>query len=335
MFFPFSLAFARVSGICSNCHTMHYSQGGTALSQWGSSGPYKALLTNDCLGCHTGLNNGANKTPYVLSTSAPTYGNTGTEANTNTLAGGNFYWVSIDDACGHNVAGVAGVDATLGTTPPGGTDLGQQLSCAGQYGCHGDRTVASDVESLLGAHHTDDSTIDGTTVGKSYRFLKGIVGYEDSDWEYQPTAVAHNQYKGRDRTAETDVDSTTISALCGQCHGDFHAGTNISNGTWGSPWLRHPTDYDLGNTSLNSEYRNYPGNYGSGVGTYSVIAPVASEDVSTVKSTVNFNKDTIVTCISCHRAHGTPYKKILRWNYQGWPGGTSINGCNACHTAKD
>ncbi len=337
-----AVAKAKIVGIpCASCHTMHYSQNGTVLQEWGSSGPYKALVINDCIGCHTGTNNGSNTTPYVFSSNAPNYGETGTEAGTNTLAGGNFYWVvngsswvTDADRTGHNVEGLANVDQTLGTIPPGGIDLGHQLTCAGKYGCHGDRNVEGDFEALLGAHHTDDSVIDGSTVGKSYRFLKGIVGYEDSDWEYQPDASHHNQYKGVDRASETDINTSTISYLCAECHGDFHNGDDVSFGSWGSPWLRHPTDYDMSHTPSGSEYRQYPGQYGS-TGQYSVIAPVASEDVSQPKSTVSFSKDTIITCISCHRAHGTPYKYILRWNYYGWPVQTSINGCNACHTAKN
>ncbi len=326
-------ALARITGLpCGECHTMHYSQGGGVLQQWGQSGPYKALVIKDCIGCHTGTNTGTNATPYVLSLN-PTYGETGTESNTDTLAGGNFYWVQTDDAKGHNVKGITQTDQTWGTTPPGGNDMGQQITCAGKYGCHGDPSIEGDFESLLGAHHARDDTIDGSSVGKSYRFLYQVLGYEDSDWEYQPTTTQHNQYKGVDRTSDTQSDASTISALCARCHGDFHQ--DVSSSSWGSPWFRHPTDYDLGNTKTDSEYRAYPGNYGPSAGSYSVIAPVGSEDVSAPKSTVTFNNDTIVTCISCHRAHGTPYPRLLRWNYFDWPGGTTINGCNACHTTKD
>ncbi len=328
--------------VCSNCHTMHYSQGGLPLSEWGPRGPYKALLVNDCVGCHTGKNTESTKVPYILTTESEiSYGATGTEDTTNTLAGGNFWWVyeangNRSDAKGHNVEGIALEDETLHNKPPGGVDMKHRLTCAGTYGCHGDRTVIGTLESMLGAHHAHDETIDGTTVGTSYRFLKGVTGLEDPDWEYRPKNDEHNQYKGIDRNDEGDIDPTTISSLCAQCHGDFHNGDNISSGSWGSPWLRHPTDYDLSRTPNNSEYRSYPGPYGQ-QGTYSVVAPVASENVTEVLSTVKFDKDTIITCITCHRAHGTPYWKLLRWNYFGWPTDKEddTNGCMACHTAKN
>lgn len=317
---------ARVTGYCNNCHTMHYSQGGGLPSAWGTSGPYNALLMNDCVGCHTApsgvQNTGSNEIPYINQVSGPTYGTSG-----NTLAGGSFYWMAQgDDTKGHNANGIANQDGTLGTVPPGGTDLGSQITCAGSYGCHGDRGESSDYKAIYGAHHATGS-IDGTTVGTSYRFLLGVVGYEDSDWEYQPSSSTHNQYKGVDRAGETEDDSSTIGHLCGDCHGDFHHGTgNIASSGWRSPWFRHPTDYDMGNTPSDSEYRNY----GGATNEYNVVAPVASEDVSSVKSTVNFSDDTIVTCISCHRAHGSPYFKLLRWDYRG----NDWSGCGTCHTWK-
>ena len=92
---------AAVTGLCSSCHTMHYSQDGGALSEWGDTGPYEALLTYDCVGCHMGVNIGG-PIPFVFSSTEPAYGVTGSSADSNTLAGGNFYWVAQagGDACG-------------------------------------------------------------------------------------------------------------------------------------------------------------------------------------------------------------------------------------------
>ncbi|WP_457573210.1 cytochrome c3 family protein [Desulfolithobacter sp.] len=337
-----TLSMAKVTGQCAQCHTMHNSQGGSPMAVDASgatqSAPNNVLLVKGCVACHTGSNDGTNNIPYVNSTTAPTYGADGTTGNT--LAGGNFYWVASSggatDAAGHNVAtdSLAGADAALGNTPPGGTALSSQLTCAGVTGCHGDRTATSDFAAISGAHHGNDGTIDGSTVATSYRFLDGIVGLEDSDWEYQPTATAHNQYYGVDRTDDTTNPAGTISSLCGQCHNDFHNGAgNVAGSTWGSPWVRHPTDFDMGNTATGSEYRNYGG---AGVNAYVVSAPVASTDYSAVKSSVTFADDTIVTCVSCHRAHGTPNADLLRWDYSLVDAGSgNTGGCFECHTTKN
>ena len=117
-----------------------------------------------------------------------------------------------------------------------------------------------------------------------------------------------------------------------------------------SPWLRHPTDYDMGNLKnvVAKEYQFYNEGPGGGAAApYSTTAPVATDQTSItgVKSTVFVvADDAIVTCISCHRAHGSPYDDILRWQYNegnasdihaGGTGATGNVGCFICHTTKD
>jgi len=335
---------AKVTGPCVNCHTMHNSQAGVSVV---AEGPVPCLLNSDCIGCHAGINDGSNTTPYVLMTdSVPIYESTGTEADTNTLAGGNFYWVAISglDRKGHNVAGVVGLDSTLGNTPPGGVEdpsPSKQLTCAGVNGCHGDRDVYSPYKAMSGAHHNNDMTLwkNGTTLALSYRFLDEVQGLEDTDYEYRPTAQHHNKYYGKDRAGEADRAEGTISSLCGQCHGNFHNGSGeIASGTFGNGvWLRHPTDFDMARAKSRSggEYAGYNGGTGTG-NPYSVVSPVATSDTSTNLNTTVFSgtDDAIVMCLSCHRAHGTPNDAILRWDYKGWPAG-GYNGCAICHTEKD
>ncbi|MBU4262708.1 MAG: hypothetical protein KKC76_12705 [Proteobacteria bacterium] len=344
---------AKAQGPCVDCHTMHNSQDGAAIVV---AGPQGALVNKSggCVGCHTGANSGGN-IPYVFSTAA-TYG-------TDTLAGGNFRWVVAgDDTVGHNVVGLNSVDATLGETPPGwnatfdaNTELNgaaatwtAQLTCAGTNGCHGiheDGGSVDDFTAISGSHHADDSSIDGSTAAKSFRFLYGIIGYEDSDWEYTKSSSDHNQYYGYDRTNDTPPASGSegakgINYLCAECHGDFHSGAADDKGadtanTAGSAWLRHPTDYDMNNLP-GTEYSAYGTD-----GTYLPLIPVATDrtaalaaPVSDVNATAG---DAIVNCISCHRAHGSPYADLLRWDYSTCEAGAddAACGCFACHTTKD
>lgn len=334
---------AQVVGQCVNCHTMHNSQNGTYMNT--SATVYRALTRGGCVECHTGTTGADltdNNIPKVNHTVAPTAG---------TLAGGSFYWVGTGatDSKGHNVLGIASQDSTLGNTPPGGSALTSQLTCAGTMGCHGDRTKADQYASLSGSHHAPPQNaggvtgaVDGSSLANSYRFLNGIKGIEDSDWEKTVSASDHNQYYGVHRTADSTIDSHTISALCGQCHGNFHAaatnnptaGVGISyTGGMVSPWVRHPTDFDM-NTVKTKEY----GSYGGSGNPYVPQAPVASDTLTGVKSTVlQANGDAIVTCISCHRAHGSDQPDLLRWNYSNMNagGGTNTTGCFICHTTKD
>ncbi len=387
-----TLCLASVTGPCSNCHTMHNSQGGTdfrtvtytddeGVEQTETYGVKGALTIGGCVGCHTGDNSNTttgaaavggmgnvSPIPYVMSYAEPTYGPEYTAADTlrtgvTTLAGGNFYWVATgggaDPTKGHNVTtdslapwdmNAPGLNTATSTyqTTEFSSGVGTMLTCAGTMGCHGVRTgdgMDDDYASLSGAHHGDDTTIDGSTVAKSFRFLKGINGVEDSDWEYTVTSTDHNGYLAQARSeADSMTDSgTTISSLCGQCHGDFHSGTSTIND--GGAWLRHPTDYALP-TGDGSEYTAYArvtdATADPGTGIYNIVAPVGLASPVTGEVT----SGAIVTCISCHRAHGSPYADLLRWEYTNTDGnggisageplnGADNNGCFACHTEKD
>lgn len=315
--------------LCDECHTMHNSQGGLPMTTSGDRNPM--LLRSTCLGCHTGTNSSGGTKPFVFSTTEPNYGG----ASNNSLAGGNFYWVvngngtKDPDRLGHNVIYLHATDGVYDfsdsdlATPPGysgGSWTASTLTCAGPQGCHGlrDPLIADETDDLAGAHHAADTPpLDGSTVAKSYRFLKGIKGVEDDDWEYD-TTPDYNIYQGADRASST-IDSTTISSLCAKCHGNFHNGAgNIEGDFFETPWLRHPTDYDFSGLSTVS------------YGTYTATVPIAYVDSTTTPS------KKIVMCLSCHRAHGSPNEGLLRWDYRAWPlDGGVINGCAVCHTTKD
>lgn len=344
----YGFADAKAQGFCSNCHTMHNSQDNLPQAQVYSGGavstsatPLGELLKGDCIACHTstGSTTIVNNTPIVWNTGG---------YPTQPLAGGNFY--NVASAGKTKVHNVANLTATPDIAPPGfktgvakpvvftqgGLGWGPatwlvntQVTCAGEMGCHGDRSTGyTDYQAVRGAHHADDSTIDGTTVGKSYRFLAGIKGAERNDgnyrWEQTAASDKHNGYFG-----STSTNDNTISYLCAECHGKFHtyqggSGEVYSGGTAQGPWLRHPTDVALtasGGGSFTSDYT-----------TYSTETPVAYGSPTTSTSTVNTSS--IVMCLSCHAAHGTDYADIVRFNYPGSisaGNGTNDGGCERCH----
>lgn len=346
-------------GTCSECHSMHNSQDGQPLRFDGGATPLALLLRADCVSCHAGLNSPANfapspararrisstgtlnttvSSPRITAFSPPTYTwGDSPGINGGVLAGGSFYWVTINDAYGHNDTTIPGVmpDSRFGNTPPGGTTLTSPLQCAGTNGCHGDPSVSSvPLLALNKAHHNNISgTVDGTTVGRSYRFLLGVKGVEDPDWEWTVSGNDHNRYAGEVRMVENRSPSAaTISGNCAKCHGDFHNSTAGSpnsgiGGTSGlvSPWLRHPNDYDM---SLAGEFSGYK--------TYDTKIPLA-RTTGTISAGANASvsaNQRVIMCLTCHRAHGSPYHAMLRWNYRAWPGPGGQDGCQVCHTAK-
>jgi Zn-finger protein len=355
----------KAAGFCVNCHTMHNSQNGTFIPG-NTPTPNDALINkgNGCIGCHSGTNSGgADIVPYVLDT-------LGDPAATS-LAGGNFWWVATGAGYGginnkgHNVVGISDPDTTITTdplTPPGwnaGFDAHTkvnggvaapwtaQLTCAGTNGCHGRHEIAGlvtvgDFEAVKGAHHTDDSVINGLTVGTSFRFLFGILGIEDPEWEYPSSlsASVHNQYKGFARTSDTTpaAAAASINYLCAECHGNFHSGTGALGTTFDdsavSPWIRHPTDIDM--LVLGGEFLDY----GGASHAYVPLVPVASQNLGLGVLDIVIPGESIVSCISCHRAHGSEFVDLLRWDYSTCYAGIGNGaapgcGCFACHTGKD
>jgi len=336
-----------VTGQCSNCHTMHNSQDGTSAD----ATPNETLLKSSCIACHTtattGQTNPNTNAPAVYHTTNP-----GGQGALKTNAGGDFYWVVNDsDSKGHNVEGLAAADSVLSEPPGfdaaatsgktfdgksiavGTTWSNQQVTCAGTYGCHGTRDSAEPLTAVKGAHHgntggTATQASAPTTVGNSYRFLAGIKGLENADWNWNESAASHNEYYGKDDNANY-ADTATMSFLCAECHGQFHKDI----GRPSSPWTRHPTDINLPNRD---EYQYYT--------TYNVQAPVARPTVPSASSSTVLPGGTgdtgaIVMCLSCHRAHGSDQPDLLRWNYTGMVAGTTGStagtGCFVCHSGKD
>ncbi len=354
-----------ISGACVNCHTMHNSQDGTRMADQDT--PYGYLLRAGCISCHTGATGATNSytAPIVWHTTAPTG-----QGAAKTLAGGDFYWVADSggntDSMGHNVNGIAIQDGALGLNPPGwhtgatpdqladgqinaaGATWLTQLNCAGTYGCHGVHNAAGDFPGIKGAHHantggTSTQANSPTTVGGSFRFLGGINGLENSQWNWGETTALHNEYNGtndtsaRDQASTTYANKRTISYLCAECHGYFHS--RIDDTTVGTPWLRHPTDIVLGR-GAGTEYSAYNPDASNA---YSLEAPVARPTVPATSSATVLPNDSsgdtgaIVMCLSCHRAHGSNQADLLRWDYTTMvaASGTADTGCFTCHTTKN
>jgi len=339
-------ALAEISGQCSNCHTMHNSQGGDSMAFDGSSGPYSSLTRGTCFGCH-GQGTGDNIVTVGGSEIPQVYHTDSTD-----LAAGNYrYIVTGGDAKGHNVVEIDGVDATL-TTPPGWAhsfpEMRDNLACSGKYGCHGLPIAPADGSSMGGSHHQNvDGRCDtADEVSNSYRFLISVKGFENmGTHKYQNLdANNHNEYFGATEPGGASspcvgchsmhappptftVPNNSISGFCGTCHYHYHVLDGIG-GSASGPFIRHPSDVVL---PVGGEFAGYTA--------YDVSAPVGRTTVpSSISSTVTPGTD-VVTCLSCHMAHASPYDDMLRWDYAtmqaGTTGGAAGSGCFACHTEKD
>jgi len=286
---------------------------------------------------------GQSRVPVVYNTVEPTYSEEASSSgSSNTLAGGNFYWVAHGcNECGHNVTAIPGVDQDPNFTQTPGFVSG--ITCSSCHGS-GNMVLTKCVFCHNPKHHADDS---GPVVGDDeevkYRFLSldyfhpstfqegtykfyGVAGIEDSDWQQTVSPTDHNEYCGAASSGDYSGASHSISRFCAACHWGFY-GDNTGHG----PWVRHPTDYALPNSG---EYANYT--------TYNPLVPIARLEntltsMTNPSSTVTPGEDQ-VSCLSCHRAHGSPYPDLLRWDYENACEACTKNsecGCFVCHTNKD
>ncbi len=263
--------------ICSECHTMHYSQqhqyDGTsgAGSPPLAGGPNEALLrqkeTQLCLGCHDGKTFapdvlGANTGSHVrqagaLTTDSPPYEN----------------WK------GHTL--------NVTATPPGGA-MNIKLQCSNCHGPHGNtnyRNLDGTVNLITYAKGTNDLTKDVFLRSWTLGQIATNYGVDNVDLN------------------EPNARQSAMGKFCRGCHTDFHGAAGDSNmgGTGGTDWLRHPTaDANIGaagggGSSLdvfkNKLYRvkvmSPTGNWGS-QGSPWATAP----------------NDLTPSCVSCHKSHG-------------------------------
>jgi len=331
-------AMAKVTGTCVNCHTMHNSQGGSEMA---TGEPNATLLMNSCMGCHTGTNTGGT-TPFVMDTSEPTFG-------TNTLAGGNFWWVeNVNDKKGHNVV-AANSDDDL-TVAPG---ISNGEAC-GSNSCHENLNTAPSAMSgknscqschLEPAHHTVSSG--NVTAAPWFRWLSGhmggnglgVKGIEHAGWSYGATAggTNHSEYLGNVATKTSAggfaACGSTMTGFCTGCHGEFHKENTEDDGS--GNWTRHPADVVIPDTE-GSEYKSMSTSYNPNT----PVARPASGGITWTNAvgvaTVAAGTD-MVMCLSCHVAHGSPYDDMLRWDYADMIAGddSKSGGCFVCHTTKN
>jgi predicted CXXCH cytochrome family protein len=315
------------------CHDMHAGTDNNMKVEYAGN--------EGCFNCHS---SDTSSTTYVLtdgvnSVTVPVvYYTAGTEPEYY-LAGGNFWWVKEglggDDTKGHNVFPGEGDDylssAPLGTGCTYGTFCHANLHTVDTSGLAGPRQgclkchmmKTSGAWPAKGFHHADD-TLDPVVGGDTadtdgyFRFLSGhlagdghgVCGIEDDDWEATSSSSDHNEYLGfsgaKNSAGSLSALGHTVTGFCSGCHGNKHISSDSAGG---GDWIRHPS----GAVPLDNAYTEY-----------NPRVPVSRPDLTdwTGFSIVTPVTD-MVMCLSCHRAHGSPYPKMLRWE--------TVGGCDDCH----
>jgi hypothetical protein len=312
---------------CSGCHTMHNSVNGAPVDPNSPNGnPYllkDGTASDVCLSCHA-TSHGAQWS--------------GTPLNPPVERGaGNFVFLEAtnlqDNTHGSPIPGAAGAHSIIApskngvqdprfTTAPGGTYPASAMSCTSCHNPHGNNHF----RLLYGAGHVEAGNYTftnpaPTAVGIS---LNGTTG---------ESATNHTAYQGG------------MSAWCSNCHGAFHDG----NGAL----LKHPSGVAMG-ASIAQTYNLYNGTNdqsgGNAATSYTPVIPF-EDPAMTISSTAGPTATSQVSCVTCHRAHGTSESSIGRWDFNielysmegvasqtyaepnPFPvtGGAQRSMCNKCH----
>lgn len=207
--------------ICSDCHTMHYSEGGMIPERAKPGGPFsKLLLANTvnalCLSCHDGTDTDA---PDVV---APvTY--------ISDPAGGYFANSGgIASNKAHNLGMVSG------EVPPGGTDS-MILNCSSCHDPHG----SSNYRNLLPNPKGKVSSANISVVASQIKTADGPGGNSPSE-VFAPSNITYR---------------SGMSEWCKDCHTDYHGATETGSP---EPWFRHPQDLMI-NGKTHADYSHWSG----------------------------------------------------------------------------
>lgn len=303
---------------CSQCHTMHGTQGGSSLLYEGSSLQPKLIrassVTNLCLYCHGSTNPGTvgwdARTPPQIENNQQSY----------TPSAGDFKHSNFTNEINrHSI----GTDVSS-LPPPGYT--GTWSDVTGRYGtefnceyCH-DQHGNTNYRNLRfnpGVPSEDNASASSRVI-VSYAYSSSSDPDDNSKdvnyWGAGANVATANKYtrsRVRFRRAPLDDDSPArgISAWCGKCHVDFYGASGASNmggvtsgGTVGSgdnnsstssPWVRHPVaDMNISTGSNNLHVDST--NWGDTSNRPRHIDPDGNSG----------NSDDQPFCFTCHYAHG-------------------------------
>ncbi len=312
---------------CSQCHTMHGSQGGTDSLFYVGGGPNLKLLRassilNLCLFCHGDTNPGPvewdSRTPPQIVDNKQ-----GPAAASYVPSGGDFMdRTVVNEANRHSLD--KDVSAAI-DEPPGynGTwsDVVTRYSpkfnclyCHDQHGNSNFRNLRYDPGTPENDNRNDPDRVVIT-------FAYDPVSDPDDNtkdvnyWGPGADTPVGNKFtrtnvRFRRAPLDTDLPVRGISAFCGKCHmdfwgesGDANVGGSISGGLGAgddnsasdSPWVRHPVDdisIGLANSNLHADLSNWSG-----------IAATAKARHIDPTDTGDFGEDQPF-CLSCHYAHG-------------------------------
>lgn len=306
--------------VCSDCHTMHYSQahtyapdGTSTVDPMGGTGPYPKLLKNNvvdlCVTCH---DNHAG-IPDVIG------------ADVNGLqdrSAGFFGAVDVASPRGHDL----GRNAPTGwylcdkchTYGGGGAPEDKKVSCIDCHNVHGN----GNPRNLQWASYPEGTPPLGlfTAAGAT-----GMAKYERSNTGYGTL---------------NSVALREVSNMCVDCHHTL-TGAYYNDPNGDGIHSKHPS-YESERDNTNNiaqglaRESSSPAHWVTGAGSGFDGAPrvpfVTSGATDQASAAVIDAASNGVFCLSCHKAHGSENPFGLAWNASA---GAGPKGCDQCHAKAE
>jgi hypothetical protein len=340
---------------CGGCHSMHAPKVNAPSLLLGTD------ASSTCLNCHMHAGDTGPSSYHILTADV----DAAARGPLQRTPGGDFGWTrrtynyilrgtattELGQTHGHNVV-ASDFGLTVDTdnpTSPGGNFPSGNLACTSCHNPHGkyrrlsDGTIATTGAPIIASGSYDNSLVpaSGQAVGV-YRLLQGNGSIVNGvTFLGVPAAVAPSTYNRTEAVTQTRVaygvvagaGNETWGLWCATCHAGMHTSTATG--------VVHPIDQTFSTPVLNN-YNQYKGSgnmtgtnadsylslvpFIEGVGsTYASLALDAKNDGSRLGGATSTS---LVSCVSCHRAHASGFKDMLRWNNEGefiivngsWPG---------------
>ncbi len=297
--------------VCSDCHTVHFSQHGRAPAGAEPGGPFAKLLlasssTKLCLNCHDGSDIDA---PDILTPISTAY-------SPDEFSAGGFFEYSggIQSAKGHDLG-------VLPAQVPLSGMASAILSCTSCHDPHGNENYRN-LKSRPGigggtplTHNNPplptDNVFeqvhpDGTNPGQAYKLSN--IGYR-----------------------------CEISEWCAECHD--RAVPNLL-GTAPAHFQRHPSDVSIASgASLHVDEQHWLIGTGAGFGLATGDGTPGiprvrfqTPSAASYEATRLISPSNEVFCSTCHFAHGSPYAAGATWPFKSVADSADTNApCQQCH----
>ncbi len=275
---------------CATCHAMH---GNSEEFEVPPSIDNNYLLLSDsptdlCLSCHAS-DNGSVWANNPLSPAAELGGGNfvfSASSNINDGLGGNLYPLTGSHGVHNCISGSENLNADpLNVYSPGGSYPANSLGCTSCHDPHGN---------------------------ENFRMLWGVGHIPAGDFNFvYPAPVAEGlplTGASESRTLHTAYHSGWTN-WCANCHGYFHEHQPVG--------FAHPVRGPLAGTTRTS-YERYNGTNdptgGNPLTSYLPEVPFQSS-LATTTSTMGPDKRGEITCVTCHRAHGSSAVDAGRWDF--------------------